>query len=98
MEHLLTVNCIEKTKVKKKRGHFLRMTPVVNLGLLLQVKAHVDTLYFWDGVRKIDIVLAFVDPSHDSEEEAEKIVKRNVFIRNLEAQGLHLELETSKVT
>jgi hypothetical protein len=54
-----------------------------NVTLFLQVKAQVDTLYFWDGIRKIDMVLAFEDPSDNSEEEEEKVSKRNIFIRNL---------------
>jgi hypothetical protein len=54
-----------------------------NITLFLQVKAQVDTLYFWDGIRKIDLVLAFEDPSDNSEEEEEKVSMRNIFIRNL---------------
>jgi hypothetical protein len=57
----------------------------------------VDTLYFWDGLRKIDIVLAFEDAMADNDEDEEKITKRSVFIRNLDAQGLELELEPSRV-
>jgi hypothetical protein len=57
----------------------------------------VDTLYFWDGVRKIDMVLAFEDGEGNSEEDEEKANRRRVFIRNLGAQGLDLELEPSRV-
>ena len=57
-----------------------------------------DTLYFWDGIRKIDIVLAFEDGDPDKEEEEEKIKERNIFIRNLDEIGLDLELEPSRVS
>jgi hypothetical protein len=36
--------------------------------LCFQVKSQVDTLYFWDGLRKIDIVLAFEEGQEDKEE------------------------------
>ena len=48
-----------------------------------------DTLYFWDGIRKIDIVLAFEDKEDEEEEERER--KRNIFISNLDEEGLDLE-------
>ena len=59
------------------------------------MKAQVDTLYFWDGIRKIDIVLAFEDKEDEEEEERER--KRNIFISNLDEEGLDLELEPSRV-
>ena len=37
-----------------------------------QVKAQVDTLYFWDGLRKIDIVLAFEEGQEDKEEVSDQ--------------------------
>ena len=55
-----------------------------------------DTLYFWDGKRKIDLILAFEDPG-SGDDDVEKESRRNIFLRNLEAQGLHLELESSRV-
>ena len=35
----------------------------------LQVKAAVDTLHFWDGVRRIDMVLAYKDPEAENDQE-----------------------------
>ena len=67
----------------------------------MQEKSHEATLYFWDGIRKIDMVLAFVDveKDDDNKEEYERILeKRKTFVRNLEKQGLELELEPSKVS
>ena len=67
----------------------------------MQEKSHEATLYFWDGIRKIDMVLAFVDVEKDDDnnEEYERILeKRETFVRNLEKQGLELELEPSKVS
>ena len=67
----------------------------------MQEKSHEATLYFWDGIRKIDMVLAFVDveKDDDNKEEYERILeKRETFVRNLEKQGLELELEPSKVS
>ncbi len=61
------------------------------------MKAQVDTLYFWDGVRKIDLVLAFEDLD-DNDDYHQIIVRRKTFIRNLETQGLKLELEPSRVS
>ena len=35
--------------------------------LEFQVKAAVETLHFWDGVRRIDMVLAYKDPEVETE-------------------------------
>ena len=35
--------------------------------LEFQVKAAVETLHFWDGVRRIDMVLAYKDPEVENE-------------------------------
>jgi len=57
-------------------------------------KAQADTLHFWDGERKIDMVLAFED-DENGPEDIRKAEKRKTFQRNLEEQGLELELEPS---
>ena len=62
-----------------------------------QEKAQADTLHFWDGERKIDIVLAFED-DENGPEDIRKAEKRKTFQRNLEEQGLELELEPSHVS
>ena len=61
-----------------------------------QEKSQADTLHFWDGERKIDIVLAFED-DENGPEDIRKAEKRKTFQRNLEEQGLELELEPSHV-
>ena len=35
--------------------------------LEFQVKAAVETLHFWDGIRRIDMVLAYKDPEVETE-------------------------------
>ena len=52
-----------------------------------------ESLYFTDGKKRIDMVLAFED--HD--ENPKKVKKREVFEKHLRDQGLHLELETKSV-
>ena len=63
--------------------------------LLFQEKSQIDTLHFWDGERKIDMVLAYDDDDETTEDR--KDVKRMAFQRNLEKQGLQLELEPAQV-
>ena len=41
----------------------------VKFSMNLQVKAAVDTLHFWDGVRRIDMVLAYKDPEAENDQE-----------------------------
>ena len=41
----------------------------VKSSMNLQVKAAVDTLHFWDGVRRIDMVLAYKDPEAENDQE-----------------------------
>ena len=52
-----------------------------------------ESLYFTDGKKRIDMVLAFED--HDG--NPKKVKKREVFEKHLRDQGLHLELETKSV-
>ena len=66
------------------------------LFITFQEKSQADTLHFWDGERKIDIVLAFED-DENGPEDIRKAEKRKTFQRNLEEQGLELELEPSHV-
>lgn len=61
-----------------------------------QEKAQADTLHFWDGERKIDIILAYEDDENGGDEE-KKAEKRKTFQRRLESKGLELELEPSHV-
>ena len=49
-------------------------------------------MFFRDGERRIDFVLAY----HDTE-KTEKIRKREIFEKNLQDEGLELELEDKKV-
>ena len=63
--------------------------------LFFQEKSQIDTLHFWDGERKIDMILAFDDDDETTEDR--KDYKRETFQRNLEEQGLQLELEPAKV-
>ena len=65
--------------------------------LFFQEKSHTDTLHFWDGERKIDMILAYED-EENGEEDDKKTEKRKTFQRNLEEQGLELELEPSSVS
>ena len=67
------------------------------LDVILQEKSHTDTLHFWDGERKIDMILAYEDDDN-GEEDDKKAEKRKTFQRNLEEQGLELELEPSNVS
>ncbi|XP_040579928.1 anoctamin-5 isoform X2 [Lepeophtheirus salmonis] len=52
-----------------------------------------DTLYFWDGVRKIDIVLAYLEEDENDEIGFQHSEIRKTFERNLRNEGLELELE-----
>ncbi|XP_035456475.2 anoctamin-5 isoform X2 [Spodoptera frugiperda] len=53
-----------------------------------------ESLFFRDGKRKIDIVLAYEeDPMATSESEIRKRAYRKTFHENLEKEGLELELE-----
>ena len=37
------------------------------------MKSRTDTMFFWDGIRRIDMVLAFVDEEQDFEEDHEQM-------------------------
>ena len=54
------------------------------------------TLYFRDGKRKIDYVLAY-EPGTGSSEEAKR-ERRRVFEGNLKSEGLQLEYEGKEVS
>ena len=56
-----------------------------------------ETLFFRDGVRRIDYVLAFTEKENDKDAEKKK-EKRETFERNLEEEGLQLEYEDKKVS
>jgi hypothetical protein len=69
-----------------------------------QMKSRTDTTFFWDGVRRIDMILAYedddpeeVDTNEDAEDFQTKAQKREQFEKNLVEQGLELELEPAKV-
>ena len=51
-----------------------------------------QTLYFRDGKRKIDFILAYQDT-----EDGKKVYKRSLFEQNLRKEGLELEQEDKKV-
>ena len=53
-----------------------------------------DTLFFWDGIRKIDMVL----PYDDDEEDTRRKEKRRTFEKFLVEQGLELETEPKEVS
>ena len=53
-------------------------------------------MHFWDGERKVDMILAYGDED-EGEDGEKKAEKRKTFQRNLEEQGLELELEPSNV-
>ena len=70
-------------------------------------KSFAETLYFWDGTRKIDLVLAYeatptasVDGNTSTEEQIRqwhRKRKREYFEQKLLEKGLELELEPSQV-
>ena len=62
-----------------------------------QEKSQTDTLHFWDGERKIDMILAYED-EENGPDDIKKAEKRKTFQKNLEEQGLELELEPSNVS
>ncbi|XP_074649330.1 anoctamin-4-like [Tubulanus polymorphus] len=51
-----------------------------------------ETCFFDDGVRKIDYILAFIDDG-TKDKDAKKKDKRDIFMKNLEEEGLQLEIE-----
>uniref|UniRef100_A0A7M4ELZ6 Anoctamin n=1 Tax=Crocodylus porosus TaxID=8502 RepID=A0A7M4ELZ6_CROPO len=53
-----------------------------------------DSVFFRDGVRRIDFVLSFVDDPNKDEEK--KVDRRREFERNLQKSGLELETEDKK--
>ncbi len=55
------------------------------------------SLYFRDGRRRIDMVLAFEEDSAGGEAEDAKKEARSIFEQNLRAAGLELELEDKEV-
>ena len=54
------------------------------------------SLFFEDGKRRIDYVLAYVK-ENDNEKEEENSTKRELFLKNLEGQRLQLEHASVKV-
>ena len=64
---------------------------------MFQEKSQTDTLHFWDGERKIDMILAYEDDKENGPDDIKKAEKRKTFQKNLEEQGLELELEPSNV-
>ena len=51
-----------------------------------------ETLFFRDGVRRIDYILAFTDT-----EDPKKLERRETFEKNLHEEGLELEYEDKQV-
>ena len=51
---------------------------------------HKKSLFFDDGERRIDYVLAYVE-EEDEEERNKNSEKRKLFLENLKCQGLELE-------
>ena len=59
-----------------------------------QAKPTAESLYLSDGVRRIDMVLAY----EDEEQGSKKTKKREIFEKNLREQGLQLETELKTVS
>lgn len=51
-----------------------------------------ETLFFRDGTRRIDYILAFTDT-----DDPKKVEKRELFEKNLSGEGLELEYEDKQV-
>ena len=68
------------------------MTKLENSTFNLQAKPSNETHYFGDGVRRIDMVLAYEDHGGKSTR------KREVFEKHLKEEGLELETENRTVT
>lgn len=56
--------------------------------LLQSTNSYRDTLYFNDGIRKIDLMIVYEDDLDFTKEE-----RRKLFLRNLVSEGLELEKE-----
>ncbi|XP_037087144.1 anoctamin-5-like isoform X2 [Pollicipes pollicipes] len=56
-----------------------------------EVRRRIDTQFFWDNKRKIDMVLAYRE-----DDDVNRIHKRKTFQANLISEGLELELEDKK--
>lgn len=56
-----------------------------------------NTLYFLDGKRRIDLILAYTDKEDDDGKEEDMRRKRQTFQENILNEGLDLEEEDKKV-
>ena len=57
------------------------------------------SLYFDDGVRRIDYVLAYVEEDENDDDREKNAQKRDTFLQNLQELGMQLERTVStKVT
>lgn len=62
---------------------------------MVQDPAKEETMYFNDGVRRIDYVLAY-EPGTTADKENRR-AKREYFQKELEKEGLQLEFEAAEV-
>ncbi|XP_069479589.1 anoctamin-5 isoform X3 [Ambystoma mexicanum] len=67
---------------------------ISNLQVIDKHRQSKDSVFFNDGIRRIDFVLSYTDePIKDAEKKAER---RKEFEKNLQQAGLHLETEDKK--
>jgi len=64
-----------------------------NAFIIQSTTSYKDTLYFNDGIRRIDMVLAYEDDLDFLKEQ-----RRKTFLRNLTVDGLEIEMENPDPT
>ena len=78
-------------------GNSIRLKWVNTIFLLLQDATEEDNMFFKDGVRRIDYVMAFEPGAYEGDREENRSRKREYYQNELEKEGLQLEFEPIEV-